>query len=62
MDFLFKNKILEINNNILSSKVNNFKLYLYLTIFLKDYLNNVVIDNKNQIEKIFSLKQFFLDN
>ncbi len=64
LEFLYLNKILINDWKNIYSNTNNFKLYLYLTILLYDYIDlgfcSYDIKDRNNI--IFNLKKFFLEN
>lgn len=61
--FLINKNILYFDWYILKSKVNNFKLYLYSTIFIYDLIDEKYkFNNEDKNKIIFNLKKFFLDN
>lgn len=61
--FLINKNILYFDWDILKSKVNNFKLYLYSTIFIYDLIDEKYkFNNEDKNKIIFNLKKFFLDN
>ncbi len=64
IDFLISNKIINNNWKKFSPNVNNFKLYLYLTILLYDYVDNEKYQytETNKSKVVFNLKKFFLEN
>lgn len=64
MSFLYDNNILINNWYKIYSNVNNFKLYLYLTILLYDHIehNNYLNTKPNKISIIINLNKFFLQN
>lgn len=63
INFLIDRNIIFLQNNMIKSKTNNFKLYLYMTVFLIDYIDeNYIFDYRNKNKIIFNLKKFFLNN
>mgnify|MGYP007030456366 CR=1 FL=1 len=64
MSFLYDNNILINNWYKIYSNVNNFKLYLYLTILLYDHIehDNYLNTKLNKISIIINLRKFFLQN
>jgi hypothetical protein len=59
--YLEDNNIVEITDNYIKPIVSNFKLYLYLTIFLKDYISWIEFVNNMAYLKE-NIKRFFLPN
>jgi len=61
MNYLESKKLIYISDNYIEPKVSNFKLYLYLSILLKDYLEwSELNDNKVFLKE--NIKRFFLKN
>jgi len=61
INYLESKKIIKITEKYIESLVSNFKLYLYLSILLKEYLTWVTLSNNTAFQKE-NIKKFFLKN
>ncbi|MFA5917176.1 MAG: radical SAM protein [Candidatus Gracilibacteria bacterium] len=62
INYLLKKQIIEISNDSITPIVNNFKLYLNLTIFLLGYIDLKSKISFDKIKNLVNIKKFFLSN